>query len=65
MPNEKYTPPPIFLPAALVRAATSAGARLLDLPGGTSPERPLAFIAVEGNPLEDLAALHRVRVIID
>ncbi|MDA8337572.1 MAG: amidohydrolase family protein [Peptococcaceae bacterium] len=47
-------------PAALVRAATLTGARLLDLPGNRAP----AFIAVAGNPLEDLAALHQVRMVV-
>lgn len=52
-------------PADLIRAATCAGARLLNLFGtDSSPYRPLAYIAVDGNPLEELAALHRVRLII-
>jgi len=52
-------------PAALIRAATFEGARLLDLPGRNSPvDLPLAFIAVAGNPLEDLEALKHVHAVI-
>lgn len=49
-------------PAEIIRCATVNGARILGLDWGRiEPGRPAAFIAVKGNPLEDIATLSSVK----
>jgi imidazolonepropionase-like amidohydrolase len=54
-------------PAAAVRAATSAAAQLLDVGhelGSLSPGRLADLVAVEGDPTDDVAALRRLRFVM-
>lgn len=56
-----------FSPAAAIRAATLSAARAVGLEGQVGTLRPGAFadvIGVEGNPLEDLSALSRVKFVM-
>jgi imidazolonepropionase-like amidohydrolase len=54
-------------PAEAIRAATMCAARAVGLEGGVGTLRAGAFadiIGVEGNPLEDLTALRRVKFVM-
>ncbi len=54
-------------PLASLRAATLAAARAVGMPrdiGALSPDRLADVIAVDGNPLQDLRALQRVRFVM-
>lgn len=52
-------------PLEVLRSATSTAAKHLGLPGGRlEPGAPADLVAIEGNPLDDVKALGRVRLVV-